>query len=138
MPMLEFRLQTTRGKRPVIRLQNGKQIRTLEQLAGNIAGKHGIARRTAWKWYCRFRKSNFDGLADAIRADCGVSRYFTKHPDAATFVYSKFLIEGLSARAIHTALCRGLADNAPCYGTVRSYLKRIARAGMHHGRKARR
>ncbi|SRR6266702_4379440 len=123
MPMLEFRLASTTGKRPVF-VPGGfgqQTILTLDDLAGHIARKHGICRRTAWKWYCQFQQSSFTALANSVRADRGRSRYFAAN-SVARQLFADCFVKAMSAREIHEALCRELHGDAPSYATVRLYL----------------
>lgn len=127
MPMLEFRLVSSTGERPVF-VPGGfgqRTIRTLDDLAGHIARKHGICRRTAWKWYCQFQESSFEALANADRADRGRSRFFASN-SVAQRLATKCLAEAMSAREIHEVLRSELGDRAPSYGTVRAYVNSAA------------
>ncbi len=123
MPMLEFRLASATGERPIF-VPGGfgpRTIHTLDDLAQHIANKHGISPRTVWKWYCQFQESSFRALANGLRTDHGHSRYFAAHPIAQQIV-ERYLGGGMSIRDIHRALCRELPGEAPSYGTLRAYL----------------
>ena len=123
MPMLEFRLASATGKRPVF-VPGGfgqRAIRALDDLADHIARKHGISRRTAWKWYSRFQRLSFNGLAQVRRADRGQSRFFAGNP-LAQRLFTSCLAKGMSTRAIYQVLCWELGDAAPSYGTVRAHV----------------
>lgn len=123
MPMLEFRLASATGERPVF-VPGGfgpRTINTLDDLAQHIANKHGISPRTVWKWYCQFQELSFRALANGIRSDRGQSRYFAAHPIAQQIVQG-YLGARMSVRDIHRVLCGELHGEAPSYGTVRAYL----------------
>jgi hypothetical protein len=137
MPMLEFRLASATGKRPVF-VSGGfgqRTIRTLDDLTRHIATKHGVHPHTVWKWYCKFQESSFPALANGSRADRGRSRYFAANA-AAQHIVEKCLTPRISVREIHRVLRRELNDAAPCYGTVRSYIAALQAATARAGRKA--
>ena len=123
-PMIEFRKKSN-GYKPVVKLGDGREIRNLDSLAVYIAAQHKISRATLWTWYSRFKEKGFLGLADDVRSDKGLSRFFVDYPKLAEMAQAKYLVEKLSVKRVHEVLERQCTEqkiDAPCYNTVRAYL----------------
>lgn len=139
--MVEF-AQQTNGHRPSVTLQNGLQIRTLEECARWIAAQHadcpqcrGLSRTTIWRWFSSFQRKGPAGLLDPPRRDKGTSRFFGspsnwKYPVVAKFALAKYA-EGLSVAYITDAIARewkrfSLSGvRPPCYDTVNGLLMSV-------------
>jgi transposase InsO family protein len=149
-PMLEF-CKKSNGYKPVVKLGDGREIRNLDSLAAYVAGQRNISRTTLWTWYSRFKEKGFPGLADDVRSDKGLSRFFVDYPRLAELAQAKYLAENLSVKRVHEVLARECGEatpkiDAPCYNTVRAYLSNqipkpisiMAREGerQHHERCA--
>ncbi len=124
-PMAEFSLRTAKGQRPEIGASDGRTLRTLDEVAREIARQRGLHPRTIWKWYCRARRHGFFGMA-RVRSDCGKSLFFAKHGAIASYL-KRMRIQGKSAVAIHCMLQCKFPGKAPSINTLRSYLKSMHR-----------
>ncbi len=130
-PLLDFRKRTN-GHRPTLRLQDGRTVNRLNDLAEYVAAQQTppISSRTLFRWLGRFDSHGYSALADSPRKDKGQSRFFDEHPAAATFLQQKFLHEGLSREMAWEALCRdwkkiGEKGPTPCYDTARNFLNAL-------------
>lgn len=114
LPMLERWEQVKRGKKPPT---------TVRRLVEGIAQQHKVSIGTIWRWYRRFLRYGFAGLAHA-RLDAGQSRFAKAHPEIVDMIRAR-LTRGRSAFAIFKSLRMVLGPQAPSYPTVRSLLKQL-------------
>ena len=111
-------------------LPDGSPVTTRTQMRRYLANKHNLSDITIYRWVRAFTKHGLVGLADQARSDRGDSRFFKKHPDAATLAAYLYLGQRQSARAAFEAIQRDclLLKLKPCelpsYETVRAFLKR--------------
>jgi transposase InsO family protein len=130
-PLLEFRDRAS-GSTPVIKTSDGREVRSLNELAEWLAKQHGITARTIWRWHSVYKESGYAALADQPRRDKGLSRFFSTHMEAAAFVRAKYLVEKLDNYAlIYDALkyewpsLRKNGDGPPSYSTLAAYLDKL-------------
>jgi transposase len=126
LPLLDFREYRARhGVRPMVRAPNGEIISTMDSLAAYVAAREGVSTKTIYRWYGRFLKRGYAGLARTPRSDRGVSRFFRAHPEAAN-VLRKCARQKLSTTAAWKLICEELVKGgikAPIYNTVRRSLE---------------
>src|ERR1019366_5264974 len=79
VPLVEFRSRSQRS-RPTFRTIGGVAVRSMNSLAGYLAGQHHVSSRTLWRWYAQYRKLGYAGLVDGVRSDKGKSRFLKAHP----------------------------------------------------------
>jgi hypothetical protein len=133
-PLLEFLTLRAGADRREWCRRNGLLFGSADQIAAQIAKKHGKGRATIWQWVKVFREEGPQHLFDRERGDKGVSRWFATYPQAAELVAYKFLEERQSIICAWEAVTRdadrlGIPDNdLPSYETVRSALKSIPAA----------
>lgn len=129
-PLIEFRHELSKGRRPEIAIEGGA-VRTMDQMAAWIGAQHELSRSKVWAWLKRYDEEGLAGLADKPRSDKGRSRFFAEFPEAALFVQQKYLNENLSITVVHEALLRewprlyNHGSQPPCYRTVREFLKAL-------------
>lgn len=125
-PLIEFRRRTN-GHSPVMRLQDGRELCTIDDIVKYVAEQRQIAVSTVYEWDRRLRASGYPGLADAVRSDKGFFRFLSKHTEIAETLQTKYLKERLSIRVSYEAMLREHSniDDLPCYETVRAYLKSL-------------
>ncbi|MGH9579635.1 MAG: hypothetical protein ACRD2R_01470 [Terriglobales bacterium] len=130
-PLLEFQRRRN-GHRPTFQLADGRQVSSLEALAGYLAAQHQISRGTLFRWLKRYKtQGGFAALANRGREDRGSSRLFREHAPARALLETKYLKERLSMKLAHQALERewrrldAKGQPAPSYTTVRNYLNRL-------------
>lgn len=122
--LLDFK-QRTNGHRPTFRCQDGRNIRTLAELAGYVAEQRETSPATVWRWYCRFQKLGYPGLADEPRRDKGESRFFAAHPEIAALARQKYLNERLSVQLVYETIKARCNGDTPGYSTVLHFLKTL-------------
>ncbi|MDP9263463.1 MAG: DDE-type integrase/transposase/recombinase [Acidobacteriota bacterium] len=129
-PLIDYAHHRKRERKEFHTL-GGRAVKNLTSLAEYVAEQHHLSPRTLWKWYSRYRKFGYAGLADRPRADKGRSRFLAAHPAARAFVETKYLRERLSIRLVHQAVLREWArladrdEKPPSYSTVRAYLEAL-------------
>ncbi len=137
-PLLDAR-KSTNGRRPEIRLADGKTVSTVDGLATYIGSqqKPPVSRSTILRWLNHFtggkKKKNPGGyaaLANKPRSDRDKSRFFAEHPIAGAYLQKKYLEEGLWGQQAYDALCRdwrkiGETGEPPCYDTARNFLNAL-------------
>jgi hypothetical protein len=112
-------------------LPDGSPVTTRSQMCSWLANKHHTSEATIWRWVSRFSAHGLPGLADRARSDASTSRFFAKHPDAATLAAYLFLEQRQSVRAAYEAIQRDCLSlklkpcELPSYETVRAFLKRF-------------
>ncbi len=85
------------GSRAPFITQDGREIRTFDDLVQYHAASAGIAARTVYKWLSRYEQggttplAKFKALADHARSDRGLSRSLAKFPKAAEYALIKYL-----------------------------------------------
>jgi transposase InsO family protein len=125
-------------------LPDGSPVTTRTQMRLYLANKHDLSEVTIYRWVRAFTKRGLVGLADQARSDRGSSRFFEKHPDAATLAAYLYLGQRQSVRAAYEAIQRDclLLKLKPCelpsYETVRAFLKRTPEPLMLLAREGRR
>jgi putative transposase len=129
-PLFEY-AQLNRGPaRNLWCKQNGREVKNLEDLAKQIGMEQNSSRTTILRWY-GFVKAGFpEKLADQVRADKGLSRWFNRHRTAAIFAAYLYLNERQSV----TFVCEQIERDAerlgieigdlPSRETVRIFLSR--------------
>jgi hypothetical protein len=126
-PMVEFSRRTTaKGSCPVIHTPDGHTPRTLDEMARCIAGEQRVHVNTVWKWYCKYKKYDYFGMAQ-VRSDCGKSLFFAKHRAIARYLKAMHL-QGKAVTVIHRMLRCKFPGKVPHINTLRSYLKSLQRA----------
>ncbi len=124
-PLLDFRERKREGRAPVV-LPGGRTARSLDALGKCIAPQYGVSWPTLRRWLSEYSSRGLEGLADGVRSDKGVSRFFLAHPVIDKFVQAKYLSERLGVRTVFDGLRREFPDVAlPCYDTLRVYLRSI-------------
>lgn len=121
-PMLDFGQHKSSG-RAAVTLPGGRVAASLQEICKHISEQSGVSSPTLRRWYDRYRQRGFEALADDVRCDKGISRFFKNHPAVDQLVQAKYLSERLSIQLTYEAMCREFpALNLPCYDTVRVYL----------------
>jgi transposase InsO family protein len=130
--LLDFR-ERTNGHRPTIRLNDGRTVNTIEDLASYVAAqqKPPVTSRTLFRWLEKFDNGGYVALPRKSRSDKDKSRFFEEHPTAAAFLQQKFLREALSRQMSWEAVCRewkklGEKGQPPSLATARRELNRLA------------
>src|SRR5271157_624794 len=112
-----------------LKLPDGTPVTTFTQMCLYLADKHKKGRATLLRWLARWREGGLPALADRTRSDKDTSRFFAKHPKAATLAAYLFLEQRQSVRAAHEAIQRDCLSlgitprELPDYETVRAFLK---------------
>lgn len=124
-PMLDFAARKKSG-RTSITLPGGCVAATLQEICNHIAVRSDSSSATIRRYYDRYLARGFEGLADDVRSDKGVSRFFAAHPAVDKLVQAKYLSERLSIQLTYEAMCREFPGlDLPCYDTVRVYLNSL-------------
>ena len=80
-PILEFIEDT--GRFVSLSLSDGRPVTSLERMIEYAAAQANQSPRTVKRWLARYRAGGRPALADQVRADKGMSRFFESHRDAA-------------------------------------------------------
>lgn len=132
-PVLDFADNPQRYAR--LQLADGRFVTSLERMIEYAAAQCNQSPRTVKRWLARYRESGYVALADRIRADKGVSRWFERHPDARVFAAYLYLIERVSVTFVceqleYEAAALGLDNDLPSRETVRVFLQQSISPAM--------
>ena len=132
-PVLDFADNPQRYAR--LQLADGRFVTSLERMIEYAAARCNQSPRTIKRWLARYRQAGYAALADRIRADKGVSRWFERHPDARVFAAYLYLVERMSVTFIceqleYEAAMLGLSNDLPSRETVRVFLQQSISPAM--------
>ncbi len=145
-PLLDFcaaRDSGGAGRYAALSLADGRPVTSLERMVEYAAHQAGQSPRTIKRWMARYKSGGFAALADRIRADKGVGRWFHTHRDAAVLAAYLYLVERQSVTFVYEQLEHQIAEDVPSKETVRSFLsdavspamKTLAREGQREYRE---
>jgi transposase InsO family protein len=94
--------------------QDGRKVRSLDELVAYLADINHVHRRTVWKWDSKYNhggetpQQKFVALADRARKDRGIKRAIVRYPKLVEYILIKFLGMAPSkyleaARVLHLA-----------------------------------
>jgi putative transposase len=116
-------------------LADGRPVSSLERMIEYSAQLAGQSSRTVKRWLAQYRAGGFAALADRVRADKGVSRWFERHPQARVFAAYLYLVERMSVSFVceqleYEAQQLGIAQDLPSRETVRVFLSQSISPAM--------
>lgn len=135
-PMITFR-DNAKFQGSIVRLANGRQVRSLDECARYVAEQHQIGIRTVWRWYKKFQRGGASALLTKPRSDRARSRFFhdENNEAVAKFVLAKFAEGRYGYSYIHGAMIRewgnfhlGAGVSPPSYQTVKAYIESVPAA----------
>ncbi|MBZ5531823.1 MAG: hypothetical protein LAO20_10355 [Acidobacteriia bacterium] len=132
-PMIKF-VNTKNGSTPLFKLGAGSaEITSLSEIVKHLVTVGLGSESSIWRWWKAYKRGGPGALADGQRSDANLSRFFSRHKDAAAFATNKFLNERLSVRLTHEALDRewhrlrlNAGDAPPSYETTRVFLNSLS------------
>lgn len=126
-PLLDYLRCASAAERECWCVQNDFRVRNSNELARLLGSKVGRSGSAIWNWKALYLEGGFTALADRVRADKGVSRFFERNPKARMFAAYLYLIERMTASHVHEQIeyereRLELAGELPSYETVRVFL----------------
>jgi hypothetical protein len=133
-PVIEFQQNAERFSR--LQLADGRYVTSAERMIEYAAAGCGQSTRTLKRWLAQYKQKGFPALADRIRADKGVSRWFAQHMETRAFAAYLYLVERTSVSFVceqieFEAESLGLTvDDLPSRETVRVFLSQSISPAM--------